>query len=133
MVRRRCAAALAAVAAAAVAGCGSEDFPNDPRPPAPVQLSAVVNQGKVTVAPRKTGAGLATITISNQSSDDLSLDFSGPSKASTSEISAGGVGTLQVKLDQGNYKVAASAGSISNGTLKVGPERPSAQNQLLLP
>lgn len=121
------------LAAAMVAGCGAEDFPNDPRPPAPVQLSAVINQGKVTVAPGKIGAGLAMITIANESTDDLTLDFSGPSKASTNEISAGGVGTLQIKLEQGSYDVTPSVDSISSGRLKVGAERPSAQNDLLLP
>jgi hypothetical protein len=130
---RKCAAALGVLAVAAVAGCGAEDHANDPRPPAPVELSALVNNGKVTFAPSRTGAGLAVITVSNQSSDALQLDFSGPSKGSTSEIAAGGVGTVQLQLKEGDYTVAPSIDSIDDGTLTVGAERPTAQNDLLLP
>jgi hypothetical protein len=118
---------------AAVTGCGSQDHANDPRPPAPVELSARVDNGKVTFAPSKTGAGLAVITVSNQSSDAVQLDFTGPSKGSTSEIAAGGVGTVQLQLKEGDYTVAPSVSSIDDGTLTVGAERPSAQNDLLLP
>ena len=121
------------LAALGVAGCGAEDHPNDPRPPAPVELSAKVDNGKVVLAPAKTGAGLAVVTVSNQSSDDLQLDFSGPSNGETSEIAAGGVGTVQLQLKEGDYVVEPSVPSISSGKLTVGPERPSAQNDLLLP
>ena len=121
------------LAVLAVAGCGAEDHPNDPRPPSPVELSALINDGKVTLAPSKTGAGLAVITVSNQSSDDVQLDFSGPSNGSTSEIAAGGVGTVQLQLKEGDYTVEPSVSSISSGKLEVGAERPSAQNDLLLP
>ena len=130
---RRCAAALGVLAVAGVAGCGSEDFPNDPRPAATVQLSAKIGNDKVVLAPSKTGAGLAVITVSNQSSDDVQLDFSGPSKGATSEIAAGGVGTVQLDLQQGDYTVAPSVSSIGSGKLTVGPDRPTAQNDLLLP
>ena len=70
-MRRTRAAALLVVAAGVLAGCGSEDFPNEPRPPARVELSARINDGKVVVAPSKIGAGIATITISNQASDEV--------------------------------------------------------------
>lgn len=124
---------MGVLAVAAVAGCGSEDFANLPRPPSPVELSAKVDNSKVVLAPSRTGAGLAVITVSNQSSDAVQLDFSGPSRGSTSEISAGGVGTVQLPLKEGEYTVAPSVSSIEAATLKVGAERPSAQNDLLLP
>ncbi len=133
-MRRRSAAALLAIAAATiVAGCGSEDFPNDPRPASPVELSARIDDGKVVIAPDKVGAGLATVTISNQSREDVALDFSGPSDVSTGSIPAGGVGSLKFDLKQGDYKVNSDVGTISSGALKVGSPRPSAQNDLLLP
>lgn len=129
----RSAAALLAIAAATVVGCGSEDFPNDPRPPSPVELSARIDGRKIVVAPNETGAGLATITISNQSDDDVKLDFEGPTKASTTPIAAGSVGSLKLNLEQGDYSVRSDVDSIADGTLTVGAERPSAQNDLLLP
>ena len=131
-MRRSFAAALIAIGAVTVAGCGSEDFPNDPRPPSPVELSAKVDDGKVVLAPDEVGAGLAVVTVSNQSRDDVKLDFEGPTSAST-EIAAGGVGTLKLTLEQGDYEIGSGVNSIASGTLTVGEERESAQNDLLLP
>ena len=132
-MRRRYLAGLIVLAGAGVVGCGSEDFPNDPRPPAPVELSAKVDNRSVVIAPALTGAGLATVTISNQSSDPVELEFSGPSKGTTNEISAGGVGTLRMQLEEGDYQVEPSVSSIRSAKLEVGAERPTAQNDLLLP
>ena len=133
-MRRRPAAALLAIAAATVvAGCGSEDFPNDPRPASPIDISARIDDAKVVVAPHKVGAGLATVTISNQSGDEVALDFTGPSDASTGSIPAGGIGTIKFDLKQGDYEVKSDVASISSGDLNVGAPRASAQNDLLLP
>jgi hypothetical protein len=132
-MRGRAAAAGLLVAAIVAAGCGSEDFPNDPRPPAPVELSAKVDNRKVTVVPDRIGAGLATFTISNQSRDAVELAFDGPNGARTDEIPAGGVGALQFELETGDYDIEANVPTISAGEMTVGPERPSAQNKLLLP
>lgn len=130
------AAALLVVVAAVVSGCGAEDFPNEPRPAATVELSARIDDGGVEFAPASIGAGLATITISNQSGDEVQLDFNGPSNdsnRSTNPIPAGGVASLKLALEQGDYTIEPDVDSISSGTLTVGPERPSAQNELLLP
>jgi hypothetical protein len=132
-MRGRSAAAGLLVAALLAAGCGSEDFPNEPRPPAPVELSAKVDDRKVTVVPDRIGAGLATFTISNQSRDDVELAFDGPNDARTDEIPAGGVGAVQFELETGEYAIEANVPTISDGEMTVGPERPSAQNELELP
>ena len=135
-MRRSCLAGILLLAGVGVAGCGAEDFPNDPRPPAGVQLSAKVDDHRVLLSPGETGAGLATITVSNQSADDVELDFldnTGRKAAATNEISAGGVGTVQLDLKEGDYSIEPSISTISSGTLSVGPKRPSAQNDLLLP
>ena len=132
-MRRPAAALLAIAAATIVAGCGSEDHPNNQRPASPVQLSARINDGKVVIAPDKVGAGLATVTISNQSRDDVALNFTGPNEATTGSIPAGGVSSLKFDLEQGDYKVDSDVATISSGNLRVGAPRPSAQNDLLLP
>ena len=133
-MRRKCAAALLVVTAGVVAGCGSEDFPNEPRPASPVELSALIDDGKVMVAPGSVGAGLATITISNQSGDEVELSFDGPGDdRSTNPIPAGGVSSIKLALDEGDYIVEPDVSSIASGELAVGKPRPSAQNELLLP
>lgn len=135
-MRGRSAVALAALATGAVlaAGCGSEDFPNEPRPAAPVELSALVDDGKVLMAPREVGAGLATVTISNQADDDVVLSFDGPGEdRETSQIPAGGVSSIKLALEQGDYVVEPDVSTIASGNLAVGAPRESAQNELLLP
>ena len=132
-MRGRCAAAGLVVFAVIVAGCGAEDHPNEPRPPVPVELSAKVDNRKVVVVPDRVGAGLATITISNQSADDVEVSLDGPSSASTDAIPAGSVGSLQLELESGKYSVDSNVPTIASSTMSVGAPRPSAQNELLLP
>jgi hypothetical protein len=131
------AAALAVAAALfglAATGCGGEDFENRPRPPRPVDLTAKVDSEKVNIAPSEVGAGLTTITISNQSDDPIRFTLDGPTQVASQEIPPGGVGDLKVDLDEGLYEVSAGEGlTIRSDILTVGPERPSSQNELLLP
>lgn len=120
-----------------LAGCGSNDFGNDPRPPVPVEVSASVTANQVIVSPHKVGGGLATFTVSNQSETPVRFTLVGPApqdNLATNEIPPGGVGNLKAELQQGDYE--ASAGDQSQAkpaTLTVGPQRKSSQNDLLLP
>ncbi len=132
-MRGRCAAAGLVIAAVFAAGCGAEDHPNDPRPPAPEELSGKVDNQKVVVVPDALGAGLVTVTFSNQSADDVQIAFDGPTSAQTDEIPAGGTGSVQFQAETGEYAVEASVPTIKPAVMKIGAERPSAQNDLLLP
>jgi hypothetical protein len=139
MRRRRRTALLAAVVVAAVAaGCGSDDFENNPRPPVPIELTAKVDDRRVVVSPTEidgepVGAGLANITISNQSDKPHELTFSGPNEHTTDPIVPRGVLEFKLELETGNYLVSSDDPTIEDMEFEVGPERPSAQNDLLLP
>lgn len=135
-MRRSFLAGLAVLAGVGAIGCGAEYHPNDPRPPAGIELSGKIDNKRVVIAPSKVGGGLATVTFSNQSDDDVAVEFidsTGRPAASTTEIAAGGVDTLQINLTSSDYELLPSVSTIDSGTLVVGPERPSAQNDLLLP
>ena len=121
------------VAAFALAACGSDDFKNDPRPPAPVELSARIADQVVNLSPTKVGAGLATITISNQSQNPGALVLEGPTDEQSGPIPAGGTGAIKVNLEEGDYTVSAKDSSAHGAKLTVGPERKTSQNDLLLP
>jgi hypothetical protein len=134
--RRRLGAPLGAVVVAlAVGACGEDDFENDPRPAAPVERSVIVDDREVVVSPRQVGAGVVNFTISNQSRQRVTFTLTGPTEASSGPIPAGGVGSLKAALEEGSYE--AETGDHSSGprpgTLEVGPERPTSQNELLLP
>jgi hypothetical protein len=136
--RRSIALLAAATISIAAAGCGAEDAPNDPRPPAPIELSAVINGEEVVVSPEGNegalvGAGLANFTISNQTADAIAIDFDGPSQLATDEVVPNGTLNYKIELIEGIYTVGASDPAIESAELVVGPERESAQNDLLLP
>ncbi len=121
------------VAAVVAAGCGAESHPNEPPPPAPLELSAKIDDRNVVVVPDAVGAGLVNMTISNQSADDVQLAFDGPTNAQSPEIPAGGVGSVQFQLETGDYTVEPSISTINPTEMAVGEERPGSQNILLLP
>jgi hypothetical protein len=125
------AAAAFAVLGLAAAGCGSEDHPNEPRPPKPARVANDV----VDVSPADFGAGLAVFTISNQSDSAVELTLDGPVAAASPSIEPGSVSDdFKVDLQEGDYEVTGGAESSAKPTqLLIGPERPSAQDELLLP
>lgn len=137
-VSSRLLAPVAALCVAfAVSACGEDDFPNEPRPPSPVALSAVITDAEIRVSPstaEAVGAGLATFTISNQSTEPGALVLEGPTDAASTVILPGDTGEMKTELAEGDYLVASGEdSSVRESTLEVGPERATAQNELLLP
>jgi hypothetical protein len=143
---RRARAALllssGAMVAVAVAGCGGTgSFKNQPRPPAPVQLTGVVTNKQVTISPNHIGAGPVIIVVSNQtdSSHTIVLERA-TNEGSGARDTVGPVNplsaaTLSDNLTNGEYSVSVDngLGSIQPATIIVGPERRSSSGQLLLP
>jgi hypothetical protein len=118
----------------ALAACGSDDFPNDPRPPTPVELTAAIDSDSVTISPDDPGAGIVNITISNQTDEPTRLTLEGPTTATSNEIAPGGTGSIKTTLEEGEYEAAAGAEiGIKPQKLTVGPERPNSTNELLQP
>jgi hypothetical protein len=131
--RRMALVCVAVLPALALAACGSSDFPNDPRPPEPKEISAKVDSKRVVVSPKKIGAGLVVFTVANLSDSPIRFTVSGQkSEASTTEIEPGSPANLKIDLHEGDYQASAGQG-VQPTTLTVGPERNSSQNRLLLP
>ena len=131
---RAVAAVVLGALAIGVSACGEDDFENESRPPSPIEITAAIDDRSVSVSPSEFGAGLVTITISNQTDEPTTLTLVGPSDEESPEIPAGGTGSIKANLAEGDYEASAGASStIKTQTVKVGPERESAQNDLLLP
>jgi hypothetical protein len=132
--------ALLATTALVAAGCGGpSDFKNDPRPPAPIQLTGVITDKQVTISPNKVGAGPIILYISNQTQDAhiITLDGAGV-KETVGPINPLDTAKLQKTLAQGDYSIRAGSEKavrkeISPATLQIGPKRKSSSNELLLP
>src|SRR3954451_21435409 len=139
-VRMRRVTVTLAMVAFALAGCGGgKDFANKPRPPVPLQLTGVITKQKVTISPRKVGAGPVVITVSNQTgqSHTLTLDGNGEQER-VGPINPLDTAQLQKTLKPGTYKVTAGSEqatptSIQPATLLIGKERESASDKVLLP
>src|SRR4051812_46240505 len=118
--------ASAVLLGAVLAGCGAKDFPNNPRPPTPIEISAKVDSQRVQVAPSRFGAGLVNFTVANLSGAPITFNVTGPTNASTTEIQPGAPDYLRLNMREGTYEVTASKSKIKPATIRVGPERPSS-------
>ena len=125
-----------------LAGCGSQDdYENRPRPPAPITVTASINNDRVSVSPDRFGAGPVTLIVTNQtgSSRDVILesDETGGSKAgirqATGPINPKGTASMKADLREGSYVVRVSSEGIRSADVRVGEKRESAQNELLQP
>jgi hypothetical protein len=132
-----------AIAAAIVlAGCGaSADSRTDPRPPAPIVLTASISDQRVSVSPHDFGAGPISLIVTNQTKTAQrvtleSVDEAGQGpglKQETAPISPRDTATLKADVDPGRYSVHVAGDAIAAAALRVGPQRKSAQNDLLQP
>jgi hypothetical protein len=134
--RRRGRVSIAVVVAALAllaAGCGRDDFKNDPRPPVPLEVTVSIEDEGVAVSPAGFGAGLVNFTISNLTKEPASLEFIGPTDVTSQEIPPAGNAILKTTMEEGNYEIVSSIEDSRPASVKVGPERESGQDELLLP
>ena len=135
--RRAGAITLASAALAlAAASCGGDDEArSEQRPAVPINVSVLIGPERLTASPAKFGAGPVTFLLSNQSGAAQTLTIDGPRlRRSVGPIAPDDTATVKVTMGTGDYTVAAQEDAgIADATLTVGPPRPSAQNDLLLP
>lgn len=135
-------AAVAVAVACGVGGCGADDeFANEERAPTALTLSASITRTDVTVSPSRLGAGTIELIASNltPASQQLTLrsralpNGAAPLEQRTGPINPGDTASLTADLAQGTYRVTTGSGAIAPATIRVGPRRRSAQDQLLRP
>src|SRR3954447_14815178 len=105
MLRRRGRAlplAIAPVTAPVVAGCGRNDFKNDPRPPLPAEVSVKIAKDGVAVSPKEFGAGLVNFTIANLTPQPGPLSTRGPVDAASTDTPPAGTDTIKVAMQTGS-------------------------------
>jgi hypothetical protein len=138
----RTTAGVAVAVALALGGCGDDDeFANDERSPAPITLSAAITRSNVTVSPSRVGAGSIELIASNLTSTSQRVtlrsrtlsDGSDRLEQRTGPINPGDTASLTAHLVAGTYRVTTGTAAIAAATIRVGPARPSAKDELLQP
>jgi hypothetical protein len=108
----------AALAAALLAGCGEDDFENEPRPPVTLELTGVIQEDKLTVSPsRNLGAGPFSILISNQTEMEHTVTLEGGSiQEQVGPVAPDDTVEIKRTLAPGSYEVrAGSARAVRRG------------------
>jgi hypothetical protein len=138
--RRTTAIAIAGSLALATGACGtSAQRPNRPRPPAPIVITGSISPDRVSVSPRRFGAGPVSIVVANLTdrSQQVTLETAERDRAGirrqTAPINPRDTAELRADLLEGRYTVRVAGGGIAAATLRVGGRRRSAQNDLLQP
>lgn len=141
--RTTLAIALTGVLAFASLGCGSEKHANVLRPPAPILLSAAITPERISVSPAKAGAGPVTLVFTNLtgSSQQVTFESAGAPgstnrpgiRQQTGPINPNDTATLKATVEPGLYRVRVAGDGVAPATLAFGRERPSSQNDLMLP
>jgi hypothetical protein len=138
---RRTGAMATPLAVMVLSGCGGSSHSGNDRPAAPIVLTASISSHRVSVSPRSFGAGPISLIVTNQTSaaQRVTLESAGPAapgpglRQETAPISPRDSATLRADVDPGRYTVHVGAEGIVAAALRVGPERVSAQNDLLQP
>ena len=138
--RRSRAAATALAGALVLAGCGTTtERRNEPRPPSRIVITGSISTDRVSVSPRRFGAGPISLVVANltDTSQQVTLESSNRSRPGirqqTAPINPRDTAELRADLTTGRYTLKVSGGGIAAATLRVGKRRPSAQNDLLQP
>jgi hypothetical protein len=138
---------MLACTALAVSACGSSaPAITASRPPAPVNLTVYIDNSRVSVSPATVGAGPVEFIITNQATQAESLAIlpsgasAGQPLASTAPISPQATAQISVNFSSpGRYSVATGGGGAGLGSairaasIRIGPKRPSSDNELLQP
>jgi hypothetical protein len=143
-VTRAATSRAGAVATAAVvvlaAGCGgTEQRPNHPRPPVRIVLTGSISADRVSVSPRRFGAGPVSLVVANLTgtAQRVTLETAGRARPGirtrTAPIDPRDTAEVRAYLTRGRYVVRVAGAGIRAATLRVAGRRPSAQNDLLQP
>ena len=129
-----------ALAATIAAGCGEDDFENEPRPPVRMELTGSIQEDRLTVSPsRNLGAGPFTILIANLTDTEHTVTLEGGSiKERVGPVAPKDTVEIKPTLAPGSYEVSAGSAravrqEIQPAVLDIGEERENSNSEVLLP
>ena len=137
---RAVAIAITGAFALAAAACGTTDERrNEPRPPTRIVLTGSISSDRVSISPRRFGAGPISLIVANltDTSQQVTLERLASRRPGvrqeTAPINPRDTAELRADLASGRYTVRVTARAIAAATLRVGKRRPGARNDPLQP
>ncbi len=140
---RKTSLALLPLAALAFTSCGAQErTANELRPPMPIQLNASVMPKRISISPNRIGGGPVVLIVSNLTASDQRVTFGANSPSGTSDlridsqsatIEPNDTASMKANVTDGTYSLSVEGDSIPASIISVAGERPSAQNDLMLP
>ncbi len=125
---------FALVALVAVGGCSTEEtYNNDPKPPAVFTISTLITETAIAVSPREFGAGPTRFVTGNKSDVTQIVNFEGERVSREVELGPGESITFKVTTFPGPFTIEADNTTAELVEMTIGPERPTAQNDINQP
>lgn len=128
-------ASLALVALAlAVSGCSpEEEYENKPKAPAVATISVLIIETSIAASPTELGAGPTRFVVGNKSDVAQTVTIDGERVGEEFKLGAGETRTFKVNTYPGPLTLDASSTTGDAAEIEIGPERPSAQNDITQP
>lgn len=130
---RAAALALLVLLALSAAGCGADDYANNPRPPAVIAVSVFIGEDRIAYSPREFGAGPAQFIIVNQTGTDQNVTISSDRNERTVPVARSQSVKQKLTVEPGYLLIEADNTAAEPLEIEVGPERESAQQDLNQP
>lgn len=127
---RAAALALLLLAAISLGGCVDEEYQNKPRPPVAKTLSAFVGEDQIAYSPKQFGAGPTRFVITNQTGVNQKVTVSTDRLERSVSIEPQQTSEFKMTIEPGYLSIDADKSAADAAELEIGPERPSAQNDL---
>jgi hypothetical protein len=136
------------LSALVLAACGSAggQAASQARPADPINLTVYVNDSRVSISPKRVGAGPITFIVTNQAShaESLAITRGRSTLATTAPINPQGTTQVSVNFKPGRYTIAtgpqgrndaqlSKSSSIRPASLHIGHERAGSSNVVLQP
>lgn len=125
---------LAAIAMiAAMSGCGTDSYANNPKPPATRTVSISIGEDALAMSPNPFGAGPTRFIVTNQTGADQIVTFSSDRIERKVPVGESQTANFKMTTEPGYFSVDASNTAANSLEITVGPTRPSAQQDMNQP
>jgi hypothetical protein len=134
LVSRACAIWLAVAAVVVVAGCSTrEEYKNELKPPRVMTVSVIVTETRIGVSPGTFGAGPTRFVVSNKTDVKQRVSFEGERLSHQLTLGPGETDLFKADTYPGPIEIDGDHTTAEPVTVTVGPERPTAQNDIEQP